>query len=237
MKTIIFLLHFLYISTMAYSQTVYGITGMVKTPTAYSLESGEMSVGFNLFSDQFQKRYGKETFQQWSANINVGFLSFFEAGIRLVGVPKISIQDSNLPYDYYIDRNINFKFILLREKDNLPQISFGMQDAIGTRIFNSTYFVASKTFNIQEKTEFKFSFGYGTKLSQYIFDEPNNYRLSGFFGGTEIGLYNFTSIMLEYDAKDVNAGISIRPVHWLNLFGYYTSLKDLGCGISFKFEI
>jgi hypothetical protein len=237
MKKRIWFLLYAILPLLASTQTVYGVTGLVKTPTAYTLKSGELATGFAKFADQFQKKYGDKSFRQWTTYVNIGFTSSFEAGIRVVGVPKVPVYDENLPYNYYIDRIINVKFAVLKERKMFPQLAVGIQDAIGTRIFNATYLVASKKIDWVKQVACKVSLGYGTKLIEYIFDTPDNYRLLGFFGGVEVDIAHRVAFMIEHDSKKVNAGIRLNPKKWLSVFGYYTSLKDWGGGVSLNFKI
>lgn len=237
MKNTFPLLFCMCLPLLSFTQTVYGTTGLVKTPTAYTLKSGEVAIGYVQFADLFKKKYGDESFRQWTAHANIGFMSTFEAGIRVVGVPKVPVFDSNLPYEYYIDRIVNVKFAFLHERTILPQFAIGIQDAIGTRIFNATYLVASKKIAFSKVVACKLSLGYGKKLIEYIFDTPDNYRLLGFFGGVEVDMMHRVALMIEYDSKKINAGVRLNPRDWLNLYGYYTSMKDWGGGVSLKFNI
>jgi hypothetical protein len=221
----------------ASAQTVYGVTGLIKTPTAYTLPSGEAFLGYSNYDDRFRHEYGTTEFNQWSAYAGVGFLSFFEAGIRIVGVPDVKISSPTIKYGYYIDRMINLKFAILREKKNRPQLAIGFQDVIGTRIFNSTYFAVSKKVKLQEKVGIMVTLGYGTKFTKLIFSDPDNYRFIGPFGGTELNLYDRVHLMFEYDTQQFNTGLRITPCKWLNISGFVTDFKHVGGTAALRFGL
>jgi|GEM_PF-6798916 len=214
-------------------QTIYGVNGIIKTPNAYTVDNGKCTMGMAYFKDYHHKP--DELFKQWTVNFNIGFHSRFELGVRLAILPDFS-GDSPI-YDAGFDRIFSGKFILFKEKDVLPQIAFGMQDIVGTRYHNSTYFVASKNIQIKESFSFLLNLGYGTKLNDLILGDAGNHHFIGFFGGTEIGFKKRIYLMAEYDARDINSGLKIVVKDWLNFNFSLLKMKIPSAGISLKFTL
>ena len=117
-------------------------------------------------------------------------------------------------------------------------MAIGMQDAIGTRRYNNTYLVLSKSITLADKTQCIPSLGYGTRLSENIFgEEAGDYRMQGIFGSAVISFANVASLMLEYHELGFNGGIELRPFTWLflkgfvNEDGYFGGLMGVWVGI------
>jgi hypothetical protein len=195
--------------TSAISQNVYGISGLIQTPSAYTVGDGKAFVSACLYDDHYKTNDQKRNLF-WTQSINIGFLSRLELGIRLVSYPDLEGSGH--------DRNLNFKLVAFKEKKYMPQIAIGIQDATGTCRYNNTYLVLSKTISLNDKFEFCPSMGFGTKLSVDIFgEEAGDYRLQGFFGGTRINYTRYISLMAEYHELGFDCGIQIRPFKWLFL--------------------
>jgi hypothetical protein len=219
--------------TNSKGQTIYGVTGIIKTPNAYIVDTGKSIIGIAYFKDYHNKL--DELFEQWTVNFNIGFHSRFELGARLAIFPGIS-GDSPI-YDVSFDRIFSGKFILFKEKDLFAQISIGMQDIVGTRFHNSTYFVASKNIQIKKSFNILLNLGYGSKLNDLIFGDAGNHHFLGFFGGTEIGFKKRIYVMAEYDAKDINSGLKIVIKDWLNFNFSLLKMEIPSAGLALKFTI
>ena len=218
-------------------QTIYGVHGLIKIPDAYTLESGRVSISCGYFKDYYQP--GEPDFfrEQWTVNLNAGFHSRFEIGGRLGGIPSAEVKDTSVRYDFRIDRVLSTKFVLLQEQKNWLQLSLGLQDIAGTRLFNSTYLVASKQIDFRDSSFLQLTVGWGTKLGDEIFGVAENYRFIDLFGGVMWQYKKWGWLMIEYDGKDVNGGIGVRLWKWLELRGYFMDLKEVGGGVSFVFEL
>lgn len=206
---------------------------MIKIPSAYIVENGKCVFGIAYYKDYHNKQ--DELFKQWTINVNVGFHSRFELGVRLAGFP--GVKGDSYIYDMSFDRILNFKFILLKEKEILPQISIGMQDVVGTRFHNSSYIVGTKTIALKRTFNFLLNAGYGCKLNDWIQGDGRNHHFIGFFGGAEIGIKNTIFLVSEYDAKNVNSGFRLVLRDWLHLNFSWLDMKTPSAGFSLKFTI
>jgi hypothetical protein len=225
-----FLLCFIFLTGQA--QTIYGVTGSIKIPDAYTVESGKCMMGVAYIKDYY---YPDKLREQWGIFVNIGFHSRLELGGRLGVFPDLS-PDSPI-YGVRFDRILSGKFVLVKEKDRFPQIACGMQDITGTRFHNSTYLVASKYIPVKELFGIQLNVGYGTKLNDLILGDAANHNFIGFFGGAEFGFKKRIYLLAEYDALDINAGLKIIPKDWLSFyFSMFKMEVPLG-GFFLKFKI
>jgi hypothetical protein len=222
--TLLFCLH-------SRGQTIYGVRGLIKIPSAYIADNGKCIAGMGYFKDYYTQN---EVLSQWSVYLNIGFHSKLDISIRIVSIPGTQ-PDSRL-YNNSFDRIFNGKFVLFKEKKRIPQITLGLQDIIGTRLHNSTYLVLTKTLQINKSFSLLLNSGYGSK-KEFIWGEDNNNHFIGFFGGTEIGFKKIGYLVAEYDSKDVNAGLRLMMKSWFNLSFSMLQLKYPSPGISVKFTI
>ena len=214
-------------------QTVYGVTGIIKVPNAYTVDDGKCNMGIGYLRDDHDQT--NNLLNLWSVNFNIGFLTRFEFGARLM-ISKDIKGDSPI-FDEYFDRIVSGKFILIREKNKLPQIAFGMQDIVGTRYHNSTYLVVSKNLQLNNLFCILLDLGYGTKLNDRVFSDARNHNFIGIFGGCEMGYKKRIYLMTEYDAKDINSGLKIVVRDWLNFNFSLLKMEIPSAGLSLKFTI
>ncbi len=225
-------LFLLFSSPHGKGQTIYGVSGIIKTPSAYVVNNDDFVFCAAYFKDYHIN--SKELIRQWTININAGIFSRFELGLRLSILPDVT-GDSPI-FDVSFDRILSGKYILFKEKKAFPQITFGMQDIVGTRLHNSTYLATSKTIQI-ESYSFLLNLGYGTKLNDLFFGNAGNHHFIGFFGGTEIGFKERIYLIAEYDARDFNSGLKLVVKDWFNFNFSLFKMEYPSMGISLKFSI
>lgn len=186
-------------ATASAAPSVNGSTGLVSTPTADVLREGDFSLGYYHLKDG-----GVGVFNT-SLTKN---LEFGVAGFR---------------YDHQDNKTmVNAKLGLIPEKVLVPGLAIGIEDAADVKE-RSVYAVASK----------------GLPLGFRIHAGVGNGRYDGVFAGIEkqispLGLitgnsvFPATSLIAEYDGKDMNYGarISVVPglkvdAGWRNHEAYY----------------
>lgn len=214
-------------------QSIYGISGLLKTPNAYTADSGKCMAGIACFRDYHGER--NQLYNQWSVFLNIGFHSRIELSVRLTVFPGLT-GDTKL-YNASFDRMISTKLTVIKERKYSPQLSIGMQDMVGTRYHNSTYIVVSKIIPIRNFCAIMLNSGYGTKLNDLIFGESYNHHFIGFFTGTSINFMNIIELLAEYDAKDFNYGVKITYKGCLNAYFSMLQLKIPAGGLSVKFKL
>ena len=100
----------------------FGTTGLIDIPTARMQQDGVLTLGA-AYDGQHQSYFA--TYQAFP---------WLEATFRYTGFEQF----------FYWDRNYAFKARIFEETRLLPQVAFGVRDLVGTGVFGSEYFVASK---------------------------------------------------------------------------------------------
>jgi hypothetical protein len=109
--------------------TLFGTRGVIATPSARMAPDGELSVGASFLEN--------------NQHYNLGFqaLPWLETSFRYSG-----LQHFNPDYKVYYDRAFGLKLRLWDEGDWVPAVAVGLDDIIGTGVYNGEYLVASKNF-------------------------------------------------------------------------------------------
>ncbi len=229
----IFLLIFLIGKLSTTAQTIYGVSGQIKTPDANIATNGKCTMGILYFSDYHEEH--DNFVRQWSLSFNTGFMSRIELGVRLLVIPGAP-GDSEI-YDSFFDRIVNVKALLLEESEYIPAFAFGMQDIVGTRMHNSTYFVAGKKFVFTPFLSFNLNLGYGTELNELIFDDAYDHHFLGIFGSGRLLLFEKISFSAEYDSENTNMGIIYSGSKWFKLKLLLLDMESFSGGISLTFTL
>jgi Exopolysaccharide biosynthesis protein YbjH len=189
-----------------YAQTgLYGVSGVGETPDARVLSDGNL--GFTMSKQNPYTTYA----------ITLGLYDRAEVNARITniqGVPGFpGDSNSSESYGSYKDKSIDYKIVVLREGEYLPQITFGQDDLLGTKIFNSQYLVLGKFF-------YNFDLNYGVGSG----------RLNGNFYSYKFNLF-----------KDEQEGLSLlatkNNINYKNDF--YSDLSGINekkNSISYGFE-
>lgn len=226
---------FVTLSQNSLGQTLYGVTGGIKTPNAYIVDTGKC-----IFSAAYAKDYlssADTLYNLWAININIGIHKRFELGFRFGIYPGLKGEANNI-YDFNTDRILSLKFIIYRERNYIPQFAVGIQDIVGTRYFNSTYLAASKTIHSGKHFSALLNAGVGTKITDPLFKKDAlNHRFIGFFGSAEISYDKRLYLTGEYDAKDINTGLRVLITKWLTVHGSLLNMKYFFGGIAVKITL
>ena len=162
-----------------------GTTGLVYMPSARIEEEGTFHLGFSN-TDPY--------FTTWSS---VSMLPWLELSARYTRIDGVPGFPGDPGFGAYKDKAFDAKLRLLSESQYLPDVSIGVQDFTGTRLFKADYLAVSKRLG-----DFDLTVGYGTD------------RIDGGFGGLR---YNPSwnrnlGFVVEHDAtdyrNDFNAALS-----------------------------
>lgn len=233
-----FLVVFLVLAKASEAQNIYGVSGTLYCPEAFTVGDGKMALTVSAHNDQFARREGDIThIGQWAAALNFGLHPRIEAGIRLVGVNNLQNNDTSLPYRFMTDRNMNLKIVLCKERDIWPQIAFGLQDFAGTRKYNCTALILGKRIPINNTIHLCLNIGYGTRLSKVLSKTPpDGYRLQGLFGSFKVG-YSWLKVLGEYESKGFNTGIELDILKSISIKLFYAGFNYPGALASFEVEL
>ncbi len=120
------------------TRTTYGEIGLLETPTARMAPDGQLSATIAILEGT--QRY----------NFDFQATPWLEGSFRYAGIDNFG------GFKTYYDRSFGLKIRLLQESSDLPEISLGIRDLLGTGIYSSEYLVGSKRFG-----DFDLSMGVG----------------------------------------------------------------------------
>jgi len=217
------------LSSFAYEPlSNFGRSGLLQTPTAYTIPDGSISFG------------GSYVYPYLRGFISVGFFPGLEVGGTVTVIRNITVNNPGWAgYGSYKDKAFFAKYQILPEMGKFPAVAIGWDDFHGTKLFETRYFVISKyvDFFVPQKVSFGYADG---KL------------LDGFFGGTEVLLHPKASFLLEYANYDKNKllglnklqvssnwnfGIKIQPLSWVQLVVSYQRGNEYGLNLNFNFPM
>ncbi|WP_159656107.1 YjbH domain-containing protein [Vibrio atypicus] len=198
------------------SQTDFGGTGLMQTPTARMADEGEFNIGVSVNDDYHHYM------------VSLQLMSWLETTIRYTRVPDLDF--SNDPEysgdNLYTDKGIDFKIRLLEESYWLPETSIGVRDFGGTGLFDAEYLAATKRFG---NVDFTLGLGWGylgqsgnttnpfCKFSDEYCSRPTDFKGTGgsvdferwfkgpasLFGGIEYQTpYEPLRLKVEYDGNN-----------------------------------
>jgi len=168
-----------------------GYTGLINTPNAEVLDNGTAMIHFNNQFDNNLRNYDYSKDIKYEENyiFGIGFLPSLEIVGRLVEAK-----------DYFRDLSVNIKYKIPYESKYFPNIAVGLQDFGGSfNLFDNKYIVADKDIGF-----FKFSLGYA-KAGNVIKAK----RMDGVFGGVEVNVIDWLSIVAEDDTNEKHAGVKV----------------------------
>lgn len=181
------------------SLSVWGLPGLIHVPTATMVPPGTLDVAYNTARDP-------KVFPGVDRQKNFNFAFGFLPRVTIGGRGTVA-TDSDLPEDptrtlgndLARDISANAQFLLLEDKSWWPGIAVGLQDiGGGAQYFRSGYMVLSKSLFGRVRG----TFGVGTGPDV----------LKGPFGGVEVALNRFVTLLGEYDADNFNAGVRLFPL-------------------------
>src|SRR5215510_10420639 len=181
------------------SLSASGLPGIIHVPTATTVPNGSLDVNYNTTIDP---NVFPGVTQQKNFNFALGFLPRLTIGGR-----GTVATDTNLPNDpsrvlgndLARDISANVQFLLLEDKSWWPRIAVGLEDiGGGAHFFRSGYVTLSKT--LFGRLRGTAGFGTGPDV------------LKGPFAGVEVALNRFVTLLGEYDADNLNAGVRLFPL-------------------------
>ncbi|WP_232224016.1 YjbH domain-containing protein [Gillisia sp. CAL575] len=228
---------------------IMGKPGYMTTPSADWMEGKPLGFTFSYVPNEyslFKSALDKNTINFY--NVRASLTSFMEVNLSIAYRPEISDKIG------VGDRQLDFRFRLLKEKEIWPSIVLGWTPP-GSRlpILAHDYLVLTK--NVQAiGGNWKFSAGFG---SPYVFtrkgNEDNTFwkslkvqdrkeiygndYLYGFFSAVSYSPFKYGGLMLEYDSKTLNAGAYFALKDWLYLQAYTFEGKKIGFTTSLNFSL
>ncbi len=186
---------------------LFGSRGLIGTPSARMAPDGELSTGASFLKNNQHYNFAFEV------------LPWLEATFRYSG-----LQHFQKEYPVYYDRAFGVKARLWDEKGWVPAVAVGIDDIIGTGVYNGEYIVASKRFG---DVDASLGMGWGRHAGtealrnpialafpsfndrQSFFGQAGGADFKAFFHGRKVGIFGGAvwhtpleglSLMAEYDS-------------------------------------
>ena len=239
MKKIIFGF-LLFFGSISYGQSVTGTSGLIHIPSARMLEDGQLVLGAGFIPKPYFYRWGVNENPGLTSYITYQILPFVELMFRYTHELNKPVWNPNGDH-YFPDRMFSIRFKLVEEKKYIPAVVFGAHDfskltglsspSSLNSMYAATYLVTSK------KIDFK-HFSIDTSLG-YAFDlldlETKDYR--GIFYGFELKSlsFDFITLIIENNSKNLNTGIRISPLKMVNMMVGLWDLKKPTFSFNYKF--
>src|SRR6266446_5877841 len=181
------------------SLSASGLPGIIHVPTATTVPDGSLDIGYNIMRDP---KVFPGVDRQKNFNFAFGFLPRVTIGGRGTVATNTHLPEDPtraLGNDLARDISANAQFLLLEDKSWWPGVAVGLEDVGGgATFFRSGYVVLSKSLFGRVRG----TFGVGTGPDV----------LKGPFGGVEVALNRFVTLLGEYDADIFNAGVRLFPL-------------------------
>jgi hypothetical protein len=213
---------------------LFGGRGVIGTPSARMAPDGELSVGASFLRNNQHYNFGFEV------------LPWLEASFRYSG-----LQHFERDYTVYYDRAFGMKARLWQEGELIPAVAVGIDDLIGTGVYNGEYVVASKRFG---DVDTSLGFGWGRHAGtntlrnplgliapsfdnrQSFYGQAGGADFKAFFHGRKVGIFGGAvwhtplgglSLMAEYDSDNYNQE---------KITGNFSPKSQVNYGLSYGFS-
>ena len=238
---------FLFFTNNIQSQVnIMGKPGYMTTPSAEWLDGKQLGFTFSYVPNEyslFETPINKNTLNFY--NVRASITSFMEVNLSIAHRPQIPDKVG------VGDRQLDFRFRLLKEKELWPALVLGWTPPGSVSpILAHDYLVATKHFN-SSIGNFSASLGYGSpyvlvrKPKGKFFDlqikNKEDFRgikyLTGFYGAASYMPVEFGGIMMEYDTQSFNTGIFVIYKEWLYLQAYTFEGKKIAFTTSINLSL
>ena len=148
---------------------LFGITGLVDTPTADMQPDGQIALTSSYFGGFLRNTLAVQLFPGVEGTFRYSVL---EDALGTRTNPRT-----------LFDRSFDIKLKLVNESDKWPAVAIGLQDFLGTGVYTSEYIVSTKGFDAGDFGHFRVSAGLGWGRFADRSNIPNPLRgLSNTFG-------------------------------------------------------
>jgi hypothetical protein len=210
------------------AQSLTGTTGLVAIPTAAMPPDGTLSLSVSLLDRGYHNQPSPDR-RALVQSASLAFLPFVEVGLRLtraLGEPRQALGD----------RMVSVRVRLLDETARRPAVVAGGHDLVGTRRYHVLYVVASK--EIESGTplgDVGFHLGYGGDWLSLA--RGDRKQFDGVLGGVSAAPRPWLSLLAEYDAERVNAGVRLVLLRRVALLVAAQQPDGLSAGLSYTVRL
>lgn len=235
----------LFFCELAYAERVestnlLGYTGYLTVPSAY-ISNAQWSFSYSYFSESFpltEELSSEKNSEIWIFASSLGLFPFMEILFSVYVLPQDNISDHIPNYGANKWRTFGVKLRVVDEKKYVPAVALGTTDPdikdVGASLsapnISSSYIVLSKKLGINNSS---FSIGYGF---DYFASEKSRARLHEVFGGINLEISDYYSLLCDYDGKYWSLGSGLR---WKNfdLIFSYTEGNYLASRIGYNYDL
>ena len=222
------------------STNLLGYTGYLTIPSAY-ISHARWSFSYSYFSQSYPLNdyiSQEKNSELWNFSSSLGLFPFMEILFSVYVVPQENISSIYANYGANKWRTLGVKLRIVDEKKYVPAVALGTTDpdikdagaSLSAPNIPSSYIVLSKKFGLNNSS---FSIGYGF---DYFVREENRTQLHEVFGGINMEISNYYSLLCDYDGKYWSLGSGLR---WKNfdLIFSYTEGNYLASRFGYNYEL
>lgn len=230
-----------------------GKPGLMTIPSASWEQEQQLGLSFS----HVPKEYSESILYTIHSSPEGNDINFYSARIRFLTFMELNLTLSHRPsikeHEGVGDRQLDFRFHLLKERKYFPSLVLGWTPPGSVApVIAHDYLVATKNFN-SSVGSFAITAGYG---SPYVFikninnDNIFNYfearkktdlrgsrYLSGIFGGLKYQPVKFGGLMFEYNTRTFNTGAYFNFKDWLHLQAYTFEGKEWAFQLAVNFPL
>lgn len=218
------------------SQTMFGTTGMMNTPSADMRPTGTFDGGISVV--QKNLLYNKD-YNTLLYYISFTPFSWMEITYREIMLKHNSATEPGKMVFYNEDRSTSIRLRPLKEGKYWPAVVLGVNDLIGNGSSRtaSIYGVASKHFPIAAIGTFEATVGYTIPY------EKKKGKKGVVYDGVLCGVtfapafFPDMRVMGEYDSQGYNVGIGAFLFRHLNLTCFTREFKGINATVSYQYTI
>lgn len=215
-----------------------GVTGGWMIPTADMQADGTFMMGGNYLPKEIMPA-------SWDYNtgnyfVNLTFLPFMELAYRCTFLKG----DFKFDNKWQQDRSVSVRLRPLKEGRYWPSVVVGSNDAFttgeinvlqeydgGNRYFSSVYAVATKHVIFE-------GHNLGLTVGVNMLTSGKSEREGVFAGISYVPSFcNQVSLIAEYDAQAINAGVSGRLFNHFSLYAFCHDFKAVSGGLRYEFKL
>ncbi len=154
------------------SASIWGGQGLLRVRDARFSDDGSFKIGVNLVNPYKRYHLTWQVFPWMEGTFRYSDITNRPSQILPIYQSEQKFWDNIINFEgqnSYLDRSFDVKFRLVEEGNIMPQIALGFQDFLGTGVWSSEYFVASKKIN---NFDISFGIGWGNMGGRKVIKNP-----------------------------------------------------------------
>jgi Exopolysaccharide biosynthesis protein YbjH len=217
------------------AQSVNGIPGYVRIPTANFNPDGSLVFGVGFLPKEYLD-YTKNKNDALAYYASLTFLPFLELDFRLTRI--LDLPDNS---HHTVDRMPSIRLRLIKQKKWYPSVAVGVHDFLSSldtgvaRHFSASYLVCTRSFYLNRKTiKLDGTIGFGTDWLN-----SKDHEFVGLFGGLSVNWerVKWANVMIDYDGRTMNAGVNFVFFKHLKLMAGLQGLDQFTGTIAYQINL